>query len=184
MTITINGLSLIHRIMLRHCIRTELAGAKTSPDSDIAIDVVQDIGWRRYSSLWYGGTVVKNGYKGWTFQILANGDVCADLYRKSDAETAILSVSDRHNAGRFGRKVKRYLCTDRALNDALCHRHSRYALIANSSNRWECFATDPHGCFHDLMWPLDSDHILQGIAEVLFFLDYTIQEFSTRITAA
>lgn len=179
MNINTMGLSFLNKLILRHYIRKEFGNMSTVPNADVAIDVVHNIGWQRYSSLWYGGNIVNISYKGWSFHIDACGDVCADLYRKNDPETTVLSVTDKYNAGRFGRKLRHFFRTDRTLNAALCHRHPRYTLVANNTNWWECVATDPDGRFHDLMWVLDSDHILAGIAEVLCLLDYTIQEYGT-----
>lgn len=173
------GLSLRHRLMLRHFIRRECAGMDVLPDAPVEIEVVENIRKKQYSSLWYGGTAAYIRYKGWTFEVSACGDVFAELTMRGYPDDALLYVKDKNNAGSLGEALRPYLATDKALNAALCHKHPHYRLFMDSNNWWECFVTDPQGGFHDLMWSLDSDHILAGMAEVIFWMDKVIREIDT-----
>ena len=171
------GLTLRHRLMLRRYIRKELSeSAAPSPEAHIEVEAVQRIHNRQYGSLWYGGTVVRIRYKGWRFELEARGDVCAELFPTSSPDSSLLYVKDKRNDGCFGGEIRRYLSTDKALLSAWCHKHPRYLLTVHDNNWWECFATDPQGEFHDLMWITESDHIIEGIAEVICLMERIIRE--------
>ena len=170
------GLSLRHRLMLRRFIRAECADMEAIPDAPVEIKVVENIRKNQYSSLWYGGSAAYIHYKGWKFELSAIGDVCAELTLTDQPDDELIYVKDKNNAGCLGKELRRYISTDKALNAALCHRHPRYRLFVGDNNWWECSVIDPQGSFHDLMWCLESDHILEGIAEVIGWMDNAIRE--------
>ena len=176
---TCKGLSLTQRRLLRKYIRREKADMSVFPDAPISVETVQNIKKKQYSSLWYGGTVVNIKYKGWNFEICANGDICADLVRKDDPENSLLYVKDKRNGGLFGEEILPYIATDQALNSAICRSHPLYQLVLHHNNSWECFVIDTHGGFHDLMWCLDSDSIISAIAEVIANLEETVHELES-----
>lgn len=175
---TCKDLSLMQRWNLRKYIREEMKDMSTLPDAPISIEAVRTIQKKQYSSLWYGGTVVNIKYKGWNFELCANGDVYADLYHKDDPSYPRLHVKDKRNGGQLGEELPAYIATDKELRSALCHSHSGYQLILDYGNWWECFPIDPQGTPHDLMWCLDSDNIIAAIAEVIAGMDEVIQDMS------
>lgn len=178
------GFPFRQRQMLRSCIRKELSDMEVLPDAPIEIEAAQKITHKQYGSLWYGGTMVNIKYKGWRFEICATGEVRADLLHKVDPSCSILYVKDKSCNGRLGEELQPYISTDKAMNAALCNKHTKYQLILDNGNWYECLVFDSQGELHDLMWSLDSDHILAGIAEVIFWMDKTIRDIRAIDTPA
>lgn len=133
---------------------------------------------RRYSSLWYGGTVATIHYDGWKFELVANGEVCCDLCEKGDSEHSVAYVHDKTGTGEFGGEMYHYLHSDRELVDALEHAHPKYKMVMTDSNWWECFPVGPDGYTYDLMWAMDSDHVFGAIDEIVTFMEQVIRDLT------
>ena len=126
------------------------------------------------SSLWYGGDAVVIGYKSWQFIVAAVGDVCAELTEKRDPDHVLAYIKDKGNHGEFGDELCHYVHSDRELADLLEDAHPDYRLFLMNGNWWECFAIDPGGSFHDMMWALDDDDLFGAVLEALGGMDEMI----------
>ena len=144
--------------------------------SESAQIIMQDnVFYKRQDSLWYGGAVAIISYRGWKFELYACGDVYAELYDRQ--ENRLLSyVKDKNNAGLLCGELLPHICSDKALRAAISGTHTKYTLSLHHNNWWEPFAYDPAGNFHDLMWCLDSDTLLDAIIETLAGMDEVIEE--------
>lgn len=139
------------------------------------ITMHDDVFYKRQDSLWYGGAVATISYRKWKFELYACGDVYADLYDRQ--EDRLLSyVKDKNNAGLLCGELLPHISSDKALRAAISGTHTKYTLSLQNNNWWEAFAYDPAGHFHDLMWCLDSDALLDAIVETLAGMDEAIEE--------
>ena len=143
-------------------------------NGDFVIRFNDSISLRRLHCLWYGGNVLDVVYKSYTFHIEAAGDVYADLYMTQGGKH-LCYVKDKNNGACFCSVMSPFMRSDRTLFDSMCDNPKSYRLELQHNNWWECFVTDAHGVFHDLMWALDADDLFGAVAEVLDGLDYTIK---------
>lgn len=167
----ISGMGFWHRIWLKILTRKAV-----KPLSESVSVVFQDkIEAHRYSSLWYGGKVVVIWYKQYQFLLEATGDVYANLLDQADDNRSLFYVKDKNNRGLIANELLPYIKTDKELYAAMNGTHKRYFLELDYSNWWECFLVDPEGNFHDLMMALDSDSVLEAVAEILAEMDEIIE---------
>lgn len=149
-------------------------------DDELKIEFVSGIHMARMSSLWYGGDIVHISYKGCVYQISADGDIRATLYRKKTGEE-IASVNDKNEAGLFGHEMNRYLLTDSLISMAERGKHPLFELDIKNNNWWAWSAIDSEGQWHDFEWVLEDDNLFFGIVEVV---DKIIKpEFTQKMNA-
>ena len=95
-----------HKIILEGFdhIQTAMLYAKLGdieiPNSVINISLTQSINYGKYDHIWYGGTMVIVQYKDNEFELVANGDIRANLYSKPD-NTELAMVKDKSNYSLF-----------------------------------------------------------------------------------
>lgn len=145
----------------------------------LRISVEDRMFYKRQSSLWFGGEVACISYCGWRFQLCAQGDVYADLFDLR-ADRQLAHIKDKNNAGQLGEALLPYLKSDKALYAATKGVHTQYRLCIENNNWWEAFAIDPNGAFHDLMWCLDADNLLDGIVEIVESMDAVIEDIKNQ----
>lgn len=90
----------------------------------------------RKNSMWYGGTVARLEVGPYWFDLVANGDVVAELWE--DDETLLAKVKDREGLGTFYGVMRAHIQSDEALQ-SLQHRMIG-GLIVDCNNWWEIFA--------------------------------------------
>lgn len=143
----------------------------------VHIQLQDAVFYKRQDSLWYGGAVAVISYRSWKFELYACGDVYAELYDRQE-DRLLVYVKDKNNLGLLGEKLRPYINSDQALCAAIHGTHTRYQLSLNHGNWWEGFAYDPAGQFHDLMWCLESNTLLDALVEILSEMDTVIKEKS------
>ena len=168
--IFIKGLSAANRWRLNKLLRAE----KVEQKEPAVIEVHAPVFYKRQDSLWFGGTVAEIHYRGWRFELWANGDVYADLYELPNMRH-FFHVKDKRNAGNLSGELRNYIHSDRALYAAELGKHPKYRLDLDYNNWWEGFAVTPDGEFIDMMWCLESDKILPAIAELFAAMDEIIK---------
>ncbi len=140
----------------------------------VSVEFAEKIDDCRCSSLWYGGTIANIFYRGWRFELTANGDVRASLIRKVD-DVELFRIKDKHNGGDFGQELLRYIKTDEGLYAAENGEHPEYTLELDDNNWFECFAFDSDGKYYDLMWALDADNVFESVVDVIDGMDEIIE---------
>lgn len=126
---------------------------------------------RHQNSFWYGGEVATIKHKSYIFHIDAIGDMRGTLLDKNGDE--LVYVKDKGNNGTFYGEMRHHIKDDKEI--ASLSRDGR--LVMENNNWWECSMTDGKGTWHDLMWCLDSDLILDAVDEVLDTIDEVIEDF-------
>lgn len=122
-------------------------------------------------SYWYGGEAAVIKYKGYIFCIDASGDIRCSLLDENNNE--LVYVKDKCNTGRFYDEMRHYIKNDSELKELELNGR----LVMENNNWWECSMITSDGIWHDLMWCLDSDFIMEAVNEVLDAIDEVISDF-------
>lgn len=173
--VTVEGLSSSNR----RCLYQKLKVLTVKASEPLRISVEDRMFYKRQGSLWFGGEVACISYCGWRFQLCAQGDVYADLFDLK-ADRLLAHIKDKNNAGQLGEVLLPYLKSDKALYAAMKGVHTQYRLCVENNNWWEAFVTDPNGVFHDLMWCLNADNLLDGIVEIVESMDAVIEDIEKQ----
>lgn len=169
---SITGLSAKHR----HILRRKLAVQGKMPAFPFQIVFHGHIARNQYDSLWYGGDIAEVQYRGWRFILSACGDIFATLSDKADPDHELFYVKDKNNRGILGTELQHYIANDKALLAARLGHHTKYRLEMDSGNWWECFPVSEDGKFHDIMWALESDSVLDALPEIIGSMDDIVQQ--------
>lgn len=130
------------------------------------------------NSMWYGGTVAILEVGPYKFELVANGDVEAELWE--DDETFLAEVKDTENLGAFYGVMRSHIQSDEALQ-SLQHRMIG-GLIVNYNNWWEIFAS----CNGIQMESVacDSEFYDEAIEEMIAFAEEKLQALKPYFTPA
>ena len=148
---------------------------KRVADGDFEIHFLDAISFRRLNSLWYGGNIVKISHKDYTFYIMANGDVRADLYSVNDGKH-LCHIRDKGCNGKFGTEMLRYFKSDGVLKNALSDNPRKYRIELHNNNWWDLIVSDRRGEEFDLMCVLDDERLTGAIVDVITRMDDIISD--------
>jgi len=154
---------------------SRLAGCIRKPDTLAApceIELCKEIDLDRLDCIWYGGKMVLIRYKGYIFQIAANGEV--DIVLFEDGKEAAV-IKDKSASGTGRESFRRFINNDVILDQVLTGTHQRYSISYPNNNWWEVSAIDPQKRFHDLEWATQSDSLFEAIQEVIEGMDGAIE---------
>lgn len=143
---------------------------KCAKEHNAVLEVNQKLTTKRYSSLWYGGSIAAVKFQnGYTMNVDAIGDVFATLYDKD--ENTLAESRDKNNAGIFAEEMRCFFATDKKLIEE--ERAGR--LIVNNNNWYEISVIDPENHWHDLEWVADGDNWASAIQDAIEGLDVAIK---------
>ena len=130
------------------------------------------------NSMWYGGTVAMLEVGPYKFELVANGDVEAELWE--DDETFLTAVKDTENLGAFYGVMRSHIHSDEALQ-SLQHRMIG-GLIVNYNNWWEIFIS----CNGIQMGSVacDTEFYDEAIEEMIAFAEEKLQALKPYFTPA
>jgi hypothetical protein len=130
------------------------------------------------NSMWYGGTVALLEVGPYKFELVANGDVEAELWE--DDETFLAEVKDTENLGAFYGVMRSHIQSDEALQ-SLQHRMIG-GLIVNYNNWWEIFVS----CNGIQMESVacDTEFYDEAIEEMIAFAEEKLQPLKPYFTPA
>lgn len=146
---------------LLHAIPQEKA-----PKQDCTISFVAPVNLKRQNSLWYRGSVAIIIYRGHTFSISAIGEVRAFLRINATGNEVAIIIKSTHSD--FYEKVRRYLPSDHALEEALLQEHEKYSLEKSDGNWWEV-SLSYNG--EEISWVADADNLFPVIINTLQEMD-------------
>ena len=130
-------------------------------------------------SLWYGGAAASVRYKGYTFNLSADGEVRAWLY---DTDGHLISdVTDKSSRnGRFNEEMRSYIKNDEELM-ALIRGDSERTLDLGNNNWWEVTIYDPDGNYYDMEWCCEADFYNDALEEIATSADEMIDRICERV---
>lgn len=129
-------------------------------------------------SMWYGGTVAMLEVGPYKFELVANGDVEAELWE--DDETFLGEVKDTENLGAFYGVMRSHIQSDKELQ-SLQHRMIG-GLIVNYNNWWEIFVFCNGIQMESVV--CDSEFYDEAIKEMIAFAEEKLQALKPFFTPA
>ena len=161
-----------HKIILEGFdhIQTAMLYAKLGdieiPNNVINISLTQSINYGKYDHIWYGGTMVIVQYKDNEFELVANGDIRANLYSKPD-NNELAMVKDKSNYGLFYDEMASYIENDVQLYQILDGKDPKYALDIHDENWFEVFMIKIDGKPTQESYVSDFNNIYEAIADIV-----------------
>lgn len=152
-----------------------LAGCIRKPDvlaAPCKIELCKEIDLKSLDCIWHGGVMVMIHYKGYIFQIEANGEVHAVLYEDGKE---VAAIKDNLASGTGRESFRRFINDDVVLDQVLTGTHHCYSITYKNNNWWEVSAIDPQKIHHDLEWATQSDNLFEAIQEVIEGMDGAIE---------
>ena len=134
------------------------------------IKYLQEIKDNKYSSFWFGGIVATIEYKGYTLEILAQGDIKTTLLLDNGEE---IHCKDKHNASWFNEIYEDYIKDDNHLIDLI----QSEKLQVENNNWFELVLITPNKEYVELnaVYQDNIKEIINSITEE--YMEELIKEF-------